>query len=77
MPIILYDKQYHWFFCLGAAYLDFPGNLLSARIAVDKIVEKPPITPPPIIFPDIQNVISAATLLVNAKSPLVIVGKGN
>lgn len=65
------------FFCPGAAYLDFPGNLLSSRIDVDRIVDKPIISSPPIIFPDIQNIQSAAKLLINAKNPLIIIGKGN
>ncbi|XP_022170101.1 2-hydroxyacyl-CoA lyase 1 [Myzus persicae] len=60
----------------GAAYLDFPANLLSARISVDRVVNKPIIPQPPVIFPDIRNVESAVELLINAKRPLVIVGKG-
>lgn len=62
---------------LGAAYLDFPANLLSARIPLNKVVNKPKIALPPIIFPDVKNIESAAELLINAKNPLVIVGKGN
>ncbi|XP_060840857.1 2-hydroxyacyl-CoA lyase 1 [Rhopalosiphum padi] len=60
----------------GATYLDFPANLLSARIPVDRVVNKPIISQPPIIFPDIQNIESTAELLINAKRPLIIVGKG-
>lgn len=63
-------------FILGATYLDFPANLLSARIPRDKIVHKPQVLRPPIVFPDIQGIKSAAELLVNAKNPLIIVGKG-
>jgi len=63
--------------CIGAAYLDFPANLLSARIPEDRVVNKPKIPQPPVIFPDIRNIESAAELLINAKCPLVIVGKGN
>lgn len=65
------------YFVLGASYLDFPSNLLSAQISVDKIVTKPTVLQPPIIFPDIQNIESATELLMLAKKPLVIVGKGN
>jgi len=61
---------------IGAAYLDFPANLLSARISVDRVVNKPMISRPPVIFPDIQNIESAAELIINAERPLVIVGKG-
>jgi len=61
---------------LGATYLDFPANLLSTRIPLDRVVNKPIILQPPVIFPDIQNIESAAELLINAKHPLVIVGKG-
>lgn len=61
---------------VGAAYLDFPANLLSARISVDRVVNKPKISQPPVIFPDIRNIKSATELLINAERPLVIVGKG-
>jgi len=46
-------------------------------VPASKIVNKPTILSPPIIFPDIQIIQLAAKQLMNAKSPLVIVGKGN
>jgi len=61
---------------VGASYLDFPANLLLAQIPVDKIVNKPKTAGAPLIFPDIHNITSAGKLLMSAKKPLVVVGKG-
>ncbi|XP_025414522.1 2-hydroxyacyl-CoA lyase 1 isoform X2 [Sipha flava] len=60
----------------GASYLDFPANLLSAQVPEDKVVNKPSVPLPPMIFPDIKNIKLASEDLMNAKSPLVIIGKG-
>ncbi|XP_050523763.1 2-hydroxyacyl-CoA lyase 1 [Daktulosphaira vitifoliae] len=60
----------------GAAYLDFPANLLSAKVSNNLVQYKPTILSPPIIFPNISNIKSAAELLIQAKNPLIIVGKG-
>ncbi|KAJ3647198.1 hypothetical protein Zmor_024728 [Zophobas morio] len=60
----------------GAAYLDFPGNMLQAQIPVDKI--PPQYTSPelPIVYPEPRKIEEAVTLLSQARRPLVIVGKG-
>lgn len=60
----------------GAAYLDFPGNILQSVISVDKIVPCYSHPEPPIPFPNPKQIISAADALSNAKRPLVIIGKG-
>ncbi|VVC26155.1 Thiamine pyrophosphate enzyme, N-terminal TPP-binding domain,Thiamine pyrophosphate enzyme, C-terminal [Cinara cedri] len=60
----------------GAAYLDFPGNLLCARVAVDKVADVPRVKSPPTLIPFNPYIRSAAALLVNAERPLIIVGKG-
>lgn len=60
----------------GAAYLDFPGNLLQATITMDKI--PPQYTSPeiPVIHPHPKAIDEAVELLVRAERPLVIIGKG-
>jgi 2-hydroxyacyl-CoA lyase 1 len=60
----------------GACYLDFPGNILQSRISVEKVVKSYAHPEPPLPFPNIKDVINAVDLLMNAKRPLVIVGKG-
>jgi hypothetical protein len=40
------------------------------------VVNKPSVPLPPMIFPDIKNIKLASEDLMNAKSPLVIIGKG-
>lgn len=70
--IVNHNKLYF----VGASYLDFPANLLSARIPLNKIINKPKVSQPPIIFPNVQNIEAAAKLLINANKPLVVIGKG-
>uniref|UniRef100_A0A2M4AKI8 2-hydroxyacyl-CoA lyase n=1 Tax=Anopheles triannulatus TaxID=58253 RepID=A0A2M4AKI8_9DIPT len=60
----------------GAAYLDFPGNLLTAKITEDAIPSQYGHPEPPLAFPDPSLVTQVAELLANARRPLVIVGKG-
>ncbi|XP_058460691.1 2-hydroxyacyl-CoA lyase 1 [Malaya genurostris] len=60
----------------GVAYLDFPGNLLLARVPEDSIPKQYVHPEPPITFPDPRHVKQAAELLSTAKRPLIIVGKG-
>lgn len=60
----------------GASYLDFPGNMLQARIS-SSLVPRQYITDiVPITYPDPSEIAKAARLLVEAENPLVIVGKG-
>ncbi|XP_039435139.1 2-hydroxyacyl-CoA lyase 1 [Culex pipiens pallens] len=60
----------------GAAYLDFPGNLLLARVPEEKVPKQYAHPEPPIAFPSEKCVRQAAHLLANAKRPLIIIGKG-
>ncbi|CAK9828362.1 2-hydroxyacyl-CoA lyase 1 [Anthophora retusa] len=60
----------------GAVYLDLPATLLNQSVNSEKIYKVAPCPPPPLIFPDRRLVEQAASLLMRAKKPLVIVGKG-
>ncbi|KOC66092.1 2-hydroxyacyl-CoA lyase 1 [Habropoda laboriosa] len=60
----------------GAVYLDFPATLLTQSVNHEKIYKVAPCPPPPLIFPDRRLIEQAASLLMRAKKPLVIVGKG-
>ncbi|XP_076669905.1 2-hydroxyacyl-CoA lyase [Andrena cerasifolii] len=60
----------------GVAYLDFPATILTQSVDEDKIYKVAPCPPPPLIYPDRQLVQQAANLLMRAKKPLIIVGKG-
>ncbi|KAG4068877.1 hypothetical protein HA402_005025 [Bradysia odoriphaga] len=60
----------------GVSYLDFPGNLLLGS-TTSKIPEQYSHPSPPLIYPDHDAVSSAASLLKNAKRPMIIVGKGS
>lgn len=58
----------------GTAYLDFPGNLLQQQTSAFEIKPKNSVKPLPAPHSDALN--EAINLLVNAKNPLVIIGKG-
>uniref|UniRef100_A0A182J1B2 2-hydroxyacyl-CoA lyase n=1 Tax=Anopheles atroparvus TaxID=41427 RepID=A0A182J1B2_ANOAO len=60
----------------GASYLDFPGNLLTAKLTEDVIPSQYVHPVGPIPFPSPSLVEQAAQRLFSAKRPLVIVGKG-
>ena len=60
----------------GACYLDFPGNILQGRIESSKIVTTYVSPEAPLAFPNPKLITEAAQLLMNAKRPLVIIGKG-
>ena len=61
----------------GASYIDFPGDLLRARICRRSINYGPIVTlPPPISTPLKEDIQRAAETLKSASKPLVIVGKG-
>ncbi|CAO1412317.1 unnamed protein product [Diamesa serratosioi] len=60
----------------GCAYLDFPGNLLQSRVSSDKIVPSYAHPIGPLAFPDPQKINEAVKAIMNAKRPLVIIGKG-
>uniref|UniRef100_A0A1B6DJS5 2-hydroxyacyl-CoA lyase n=1 Tax=Clastoptera arizonana TaxID=38151 RepID=A0A1B6DJS5_9HEMI len=60
----------------GACYLDFPANLLTARTTQESIDNILPCPPPPSVWPDPSHVALAADVIMRAKRPLVIIGKG-
>ncbi|KAJ9581741.1 hypothetical protein L9F63_003918 [Diploptera punctata] len=60
----------------GVSYLDFPGNLLMQRVAASRVLHTAMCPEPPLAWPDPSLVSQAASLLMTAKRPLVIVGKG-
>ena len=61
----------------GACYLDFPGNILQGRVDSSTVVATYLHPEAPLSFPNPQQVFEAAELLINAKRPLVIIGKGS
>lgn len=60
----------------GAAYIDLPATLLTTNVDESKIVKVLPCPPPPLSYPDVNLIERAVNLLVKAKRPLVIIGKG-
>ncbi|XP_074031918.1 2-hydroxyacyl-CoA lyase [Leptinotarsa decemlineata] len=60
----------------GAAYLDFPDNILRGRVSEDSIPDQYGPTPIPQIYPNPQDISRAISVICQAKNPLVIVGKG-
>lgn len=62
---------------VGATYLDLPATLLNQSVEEESIYDVTPCPPPPLTFPDQRLIQQAANLLVRAKKPLLIIGKGN
>lgn len=60
----------------GAAYIDLPGNLLQAQVAVEQIPKQYAHPKPPLICANDALVRNAVAVLKSAQRPLVIVGKG-
>lgn len=60
----------------GVAYLDLPATLLTQNVDEAKIYNVHQCPPPPKIYPDLQLIEQAARLIMEAKRPLIIVGKG-
>lgn len=65
-----------WIF-LGVAYLDLPATILNQSVDEENIYKVAQCPPPPLIFPDYRLIKQAATLLMQAKKPLLIIGKGS
>ncbi|XP_059618781.1 2-hydroxyacyl-CoA lyase 1 [Phlebotomus argentipes] len=59
----------------GVSYLDFPGNILQAKVSASTVdyYSCPEV---PLCHPEPKSVQEAANLLALAKRPLVIIGKG-
>ncbi|XP_043207473.1 LOW QUALITY PROTEIN: 2-hydroxyacyl-CoA lyase 1-like [Amphibalanus amphitrite] len=60
----------------GAAYLDFPGDLLQSCVPESEVQWCPPLAPPPRALAEPSQVTAAVGLLRGAARPLVVVGKG-
>ncbi|VEN56337.1 unnamed protein product [Callosobruchus maculatus] len=60
----------------GAAYLDFPANILAGKVAEASVSPYYGPTPPPLIFPNPSDIQAAVNLITQSSRPLVIVGKG-
>mmetsp|Transcript_88016 Transcript_88016/g.249440 ORF Transcript_88016/g.249440 Transcript_88016/m.249440 type:complete len:569 (-) Transcript_88016:101-1807(-) len=60
----------------GPVYLDFPGNLLTAKVTLAKTPSPPKCPEPPITLASAPDVQAALRLLRGAQRPLVVVGKG-
>lgn len=60
----------------GAAYLDFPGSILSGRVNESSVHQFPKCPLPPVAQASSTAVSEAVALLANAQRPLVIIGKG-
>ncbi|XP_033342295.1 2-hydroxyacyl-CoA lyase isoform X2 [Megalopta genalis] len=60
----------------GVAYLDLPATILNQTADEGKIYKANRCPPPPLIFPDHRLLQEAADLLMRARKPLLIVGKG-
>ena len=64
----------YWF--TGAAYLDFPGDMLSRSIAEEEIESPRTLLEPPKSYAESKEIQRAVELLQSAQKPLMIVGKG-
>nr|CAD7412274.1 unnamed protein product [Timema poppensis] len=60
----------------GSSYLDFPGNILSQHVEGDCLSIMMRVTPPPRPWADPSLIHQASKLLMTAKKPLIIIGKG-
>ncbi|KAI5711515.1 hypothetical protein M8J75_001007 [Diaphorina citri] len=60
----------------GVSYLDFPANLLAQRINQSALVPAPKVLEPTLPWPGIAELKQASRLILEAKAPLVIIGKG-
>lgn len=60
----------------GATYLDLPATLLNQSVKEESIYDVAPCPPPPLTFPDQRLIQQAVNLLVRARKPLLIIGKG-
>ncbi len=60
----------------GAAYLDFPDDIIQAEVEESEIVAASRVSDPPRSLADPQAVEAALDALESAERPLVVVGKG-
>ncbi|XP_069874723.1 2-hydroxyacyl-CoA lyase 1 isoform X3 [Dipodomys merriami] len=60
----------------GACYVDIPADFVTRQVDVSSIKFKECCLPPPISMADTSAVNMAASVIRNAKQPLLIIGKG-
>jgi 2-hydroxyacyl-CoA lyase 1 len=60
----------------GAAYLDFPDDMITGKVDEDKVVQVGRAPDPPRFVAPPENIEAALNLLERAERPLVLVGKG-
>src|SRR5438045_3658104 len=60
----------------GAAYLDFPDDMITGKVDEDKVVRVQKCPDPPRMVAPPANIEEALNLLEKAERPLVLVGKG-
>ena len=60
----------------GACYLDFPADMIQGVVNQAEVQHFASCPQPPAVLSDPENVTAAVDLLLTAKCPLVIVGKG-
>ncbi|XP_022916626.1 2-hydroxyacyl-CoA lyase 1 [Onthophagus taurus] len=60
----------------GVAYIDLPGNMLSLQVEEEKIPRQYLVGDVPIIHPQPSLIKKAVDVLIQAKRPLIITGKG-
>ncbi len=60
----------------GATYIDISGELVNQTVPEESIRIMPKVGPPPPMLGDPGLVEKAVRLLISAKNPLIIVGKG-
>ncbi|XP_069068195.1 2-hydroxyacyl-CoA lyase 1 [Pleurodeles waltl] len=60
----------------GAAYVDIPGDFVNAEVKSSQVRYSGCCLPPPISLADPTMVSQATSILMSARRPLIIVGKG-
>jgi 2-hydroxyacyl-CoA lyase 1 len=60
----------------GAAYLDFPDDMITGKVDESKVVQVERAPDPPRMVAPPENIDAALNLLERAERPLVLVGKG-
>nr|XP_002132188.1 2-hydroxyacyl-CoA lyase 1 [Ciona intestinalis] len=60
----------------GACYVDIPGNFVNASVKLGDCRFRSECPPPPRSLADPTSISSAANLMLAAKRPLIIIGKG-
>ncbi|XP_046954886.1 2-hydroxyacyl-CoA lyase 1 isoform X2 [Lynx rufus] len=60
----------------GACYVDIPADFVNLQVNVNSVRYMECCTPPPVSMAETSAICMAATVIRNAKKPLLIIGKG-